>query len=33
VVGRQRHGWSQLLRGIPGLRADRRLRPASPQEA
>lgn len=33
VVGRQRHGWSQLFRGIPGLRSGRSLRPASPQEA
>jgi rhodanese-related sulfurtransferase len=33
VAGRQRDGWPQLFRGIPGLRAGRLLRPASPQEA
>jgi rhodanese-related sulfurtransferase len=33
VAGRQPRGWAQLLRGIPGLRSGRSLRPASPQEA
>lgn len=33
VTGRQRQGWPQLFRGIPGLRPNRLLRPASPQEA
>ncbi len=39
VAGRQRKGWPQLFRGIPGLRPGRLLRPsrlfrpASPQEA
>ncbi|WP_216912015.1 MULTISPECIES: rhodanese-like domain-containing protein [unclassified Synechococcus] len=33
VTGRQRQGWPQLFRGIPGLRPSRLLRPASPQEA
>ncbi len=33
VAGRQRRGWFQLFRGIPGLRAGSPLRPVSPQEA
>ena len=33
VAGRQRKGWAQLMRGIPGFRSGRSLRPASPQEA